>query len=516
MSQPTVAALDTQVITAGPLALPPQRRLMVALMMALALLLQVATSGWGPVGNGADGMNAAIARELALGMRPAEISKQWHHPVSATAVQWLTAQSFHLFNVNEFAARLPFAAANLLVVLLVFLIGDRTGGFWRGLSAGFIAATMSGTVLEGRDGGGAALTALWLTLSFYAAVRMLEQNCDRQWQVFYWVALGGLLLLRQPGAAVLSLSGVWVAFACFRVARIRLQRAHWITGNLLFLAAVMFFYAEQFRIPAGINLEHSGRYLWTLFPWAIVMLPPFLCRMRRVIRLREITPAEAVLGCVFLFATVWLLVSSGTEKWPASAACLGPVFALFASLIWERTGSHIRMLGVGCLIATAVAAMTLCERVAGPEWLHLLQPIWWMSSGVIIVFGISAMIALYHRHSRAALLTIAASTIPLSFNLLDARARYDWLHTMKDLGKKTEIGYMPGSKVFIDSEPDAVSSFLFYAPHGLGIYPLRSASSVRPSSMDFLLVSRVHTLNLPAAEKIGTNSTHSLLRVSKP
>ncbi len=510
MSHPTVVTLDPQVITAGPLALPPQRRLMIFFMLALAALLHVATSGWGPINNGNDGMNASIARELALGLNAAEISQLWHQPIHPGPVQWITAQSFQIFNVNELAARLPFAVANLLVVALVFLIAERIGGFWRGLSSGIISATMSGTILFGRDGGGAALAALWLMLSFYAAVRMLEQKSRPQWHLLYWCAVGGLLTLGQPAAAILSIASVWSPFAFFREARIRLRSPWWIACNLLFIGVLIFFFrSHRIAFPAWAP-ANAGKKFWMLFPWSIIMLPPFFCRIRKVLRLRELTPSEAVLWCLFVLGTIWALLFTQTGEWPASNACLAPIFALLGSIIWERTSSRIRMLGIGLLIALAIAGLRFCGRVAGREWLNLLQPIWWLSLGVIIVFCISAIVALFHRHSRAALLTIAASTIPLAFNLLDAKARYDWQRTMKDFGKKVEVGYMPSSRIFLEDELPAASSFLFYAPHGLSLHTIQSKSEVISTSKNYLIARRADESDWPQTTKIGGNVTYVL------
>ncbi|MEO7934217.1 MAG: glycosyltransferase family 39 protein [Chthoniobacterales bacterium] len=508
MSQPTAATLE--VITAGPIALPPQRRLMIFFMLALAALLHVATCGWGPINNGSDGMNAAIARELALGLRPAQISQLWNQPVQAGPVQWITAESFQIFNVNELAARLPFAIANLLVVALVFLIAERIGGFWRALSSGIIAATMSGTILHGRDGGGSALTVLWLTLSFYAAVRMLEQKSRPQWHLLYWCSAGGLLALGQPAAAILSIASVWAPFAFFREARIRLRLPWWITCNLLFLAVLILFFHSHWIVLPTWAPANAGRVFWMLFPWSIVMLPPFFCRIRKVLRLKELTPAESVLWCLFVLGTSWVLLFSKPDEWPASSACLGPIFALLSSIIWERTSSRIRMLGVGLLIVLAIMGLGFCGRIAGREWLNLLQPIWWLSLGVIIVFCISAMVALFYRHSRAALLTIAASTIPLAFNLLDAKARYDWQRTMKDFGKKVEVGYMPSSRIFLADQLPAASSFLFYAPHGLSLHTIQSKSEIAASPSNYLIVRRSDATNWPNARKLGGNVTHVL------
>lgn len=512
MSQPAAVAIEPEIISIGPLALPPQRRLSIAMLLALAALLHVATCGWGPIENGTDGMNAAIARELADGVTPAGIGQLWDQPVHSTAARWLTAQSFRLFNVSEMSARLPFGIANVLIVAMVFLIGERIGGFWRGLASGIIAATMSGAILHGRDGGGAALTALLLTIAFYGAVRMLEQRSRWPWHVLYWSAVSALFFLGHPAAAILAIISVWIPLLVFRETRIRLKLPWWLLCNGIFLALLAVHLRHHAMRFPSVGLMNSGRFFWALFPWSVVVLPPFFLRLRQILRLREMTPAECTLWCLFILGSSWTGLFSNAEEWPVNVACLGPIFALLASLIWDRTSGRIRMLGVSLLIILAISGMGLCGPVAGREWLTLLQPIWWLSSGVIILFGISALIALHHRHSRAALLTIAASTIPLAFNLLDARARYDWQHTLKDLGKKVEVRYTPGARVYMTGSLDDLSSFLFYAPQGLTIQKATPNTNISPG--EYLLARSESKIPI-GLEKLGSNGGYHLFVAAK-
>lgn len=515
MSSPTVATLDPQLITVSPIILPSQRRLMIMLMLALTALLHLATSGWGPIENGPDGMNAAVARELALGRMPSDIGHLWNQPVETTPKQWITAQSFRIFKVNEFAARLPFAIANLLTVAMVFLIAERIGGVWRGLASGIIAATMSGTILQGRDGGGEAFTALVLTMAIYAAIRMLEQKSPLFWQVFYWFTVAALLAMGKPAATLLITISLWMAFVFFREARLRLRPIIWIIGNGLLLGILVIFFREHLLVTLSWEIGNAARYLGALFPWSVVILPPLLLRSRKVLRLHELTPAESILWSLFILGSLWVLTVPSMQVWPTNIACLTLIFALLASLVWERTSSQIRMVGVAVLVGLAFFGMGFSERIAGQEWLNLLQPIWWLSLGVIIIFGVAAMVSLYLRHSRAALLIIAAATIPLAYNLLDARARHGWQNSLKDFGQKVELGYMPETQIYVDENIENVSSFLFYAPHGLRIHPTCPEIITRTATNNYLLVSQKKMSVWPESERVGNNRSYVLLMLPK-
>jgi len=60
---------------------------------------------------------------------------------------WLTALSFQLFGVSEFAARLPVVLSTLGCIMLCYLLGSRLFGGLAGLLAALIFATCTGTMV---------------------------------------------------------------------------------------------------------------------------------------------------------------------------------------------------------------------------------------------------------------------------------------------------------------------------------------------------------------------------------
>src|SRR5215467_2728636 len=95
-----------------------------------------------------EGGYAEIAREML-------VLKDWIIPHlnfvrlldKPPMLYWLTALSFRLFGVSEFAARLPVALSTLGCIMLCYLLGRRFFGGLAGFLAALIFATYTGTLV---------------------------------------------------------------------------------------------------------------------------------------------------------------------------------------------------------------------------------------------------------------------------------------------------------------------------------------------------------------------------------
>src|SRR6266480_3014055 len=130
---------------------PPTRHALLAILIALAALLNVATIGSGDLYSQTEGQYAGAAREMV----------ETHHWLLPTndgvprlqkppLLYWLIIFSFKLFGVNAAAARLPAALAVVASVGLIFLIGEKLTDYWRGFIAGLIYLSFCGTFLLAR------------------------------------------------------------------------------------------------------------------------------------------------------------------------------------------------------------------------------------------------------------------------------------------------------------------------------------------------------------------------------
>src|SRR4029434_7310882 len=122
-----------------------------AILIALAVLLHVATIGSGDLYSQTEGQYAGAAKEMVE-------THNWllpHHNGSPRLqkpplLYWLIIVSFKLFGVNAAAARLPVALASVVLVALIFLIGEKLTDYWRGFIAGLIYLSLCGTFLLAR------------------------------------------------------------------------------------------------------------------------------------------------------------------------------------------------------------------------------------------------------------------------------------------------------------------------------------------------------------------------------
>src|SRR5881296_3087103 len=112
---------------------PPLRHALFVILIALAGLLHVVTIGSGDLYSQTEGQYAGAAREMVE-------THHWLLPTNNAAprvqkpplLYWLIIISFKLFGVNAAAARLPGALASVVLVALIFLIGEKLTDYWRG------------------------------------------------------------------------------------------------------------------------------------------------------------------------------------------------------------------------------------------------------------------------------------------------------------------------------------------------------------------------------------------------
>ncbi len=175
---------------------------------------------------------------------------------------WLVALSYHIFGVNEFAARLPMALSVLLLGVLAVVWGRRAFGERAGIYAGLMVYTCAGVFLFTRVLIPDVLLSLLIAASVYFFLIALEPDGHAwQWYAGYaCMALGvltkGLIALAFPGgAAVLYLvvTGEWRRWREFRMA----------SGFALFLMI-----AAPWHILAGLrNTGGAGGhgFFWFYF-----------------------------------------------------------------------------------------------------------------------------------------------------------------------------------------------------------------------------------------------------------
>src|SRR3954453_9677226 len=262
---------------------PPTRHALLAFVLALAVILQIGTAGWGDIPNGPEGYYAGSAREqLVRGLTNRD---------EPPLLNWLLLGAFKTFGVTAVAARLPIALASIAAVGFTFLIGERLGGFWRGFVAALLHLCSLGTVVWGRLVTPDPLFAAIVGAALYCGVSGYQRQQKRPiW--FAGVALcTGLACLTRGLPALLYLAAIFTSVSLmFREARLRFRGLLRFTNVLLFFAIVLpwaaWLYATgnnaaQWLLPhspgEGVPLARFGvQHLVWWFPTLLHTLPGLL------------------------------------------------------------------------------------------------------------------------------------------------------------------------------------------------------------------------------------------------
>src|SRR5438067_3971233 len=192
---------------------PPTRHALLAILIALAALLHVATIGSGDLYSETEGQYAGAAREMVE-------SHQWLLPTNdgiprlqkPPLLYWLIIISFKLFGVNAAAARLPVALAVVASVALIFLIGEKLTDYWRGFIAGLIYLSLCGTFLLARIVMPDPLVSALIAAAVFCAIGGYQNRRNRRiWFTGFWICSAfacltkGLLGIAYPAAVFLIL-----------------------------------------------------------------------------------------------------------------------------------------------------------------------------------------------------------------------------------------------------------------------------------------------------------------------
>jgi len=176
---------------------------------------------------------------------------------------WLTALSYKLMGVNEFAARLPSLLLGVATCALVYLLARPRGGEFALRGTAVVATTALMTVDAGAVmtdpamlfGTTLAMTAFWRA----------QATGSRGWGYGFFVGLAIGLLAKGPVAAVLSLGPIagWALFTGRW--RALVSAVPWISGSALTaLLVVPWYWAAEVQSPGFLHYFLVGEH-WQRF-----------------------------------------------------------------------------------------------------------------------------------------------------------------------------------------------------------------------------------------------------------
>lgn len=204
---------------------------------------------------------AEIAREM-LALRDFLVPHLNYVPYveKPPLLYWITAGSFRMFGLGEFAARLAPALAAMLGLLATYLFVSMIFGRRRGLIAGAILATTPLYAVMAQVLNTDMLLTAMLTVAFFAF--FLHWRDGGIWCWLAYVAIAMALLTKGPIGIVLP-ALVALAFLCWeRDLGGALRRFHVIAGLALVIAiAAPWFIYMTLTVPGFFDFYFIGEHL---------------------------------------------------------------------------------------------------------------------------------------------------------------------------------------------------------------------------------------------------------------
>jgi 4-amino-4-deoxy-L-arabinose transferase-like glycosyltransferase len=342
---------------------------------------------------------------------------------------WLTALSFRIFGISEFAARLVPAISALLGLLVTFVFAYRAMGRRRAVMAAAILATAPLYAVVAQVLTTDMLLSALTTIAIFALfLHYLEGGL---WCWVAYLAMGLATLTKGPVGIALPAMTLLVFLWWEGALRGSIRRFHAIAGAMLVFAIIApWFAAISIREPGFLNFYFVGEHIRRVFdssfshgepfyyyvpvviagllPWSLLV--PFLTW-------RRMTPNPARRYCVIASLMIIGTFSASSGKLiPYILPAFPPIAVLLAdgiiscawpdpshtlrspdSRILTESGPLLGLLGAGVIIAAMEAASF---RTAYPM---LVQPELFAIGGILVFGGAMTAVAFSARLTGAGL-----------------------------------------------------------------------------------------------------------------
>lgn len=315
-------------------------------------------------------------------------------------VYWLSAISQRMLGRDEFAARLPAAAASVLLAFLALLFGSRVFNPGTGQLAALSFALSPLVFGSGRQLTMDAVLSLFIACALYSFFRS-EISADRggPWLAGFWLCCALATLSKGAPGIVIPLSVALVYLLISRGPVAGIRRFFTGTGMLfgipIFLAIVLPWHCAAWQangkpfVDEYLIRQHFGRFrggdaahrapFWFFvpgfilgfFPWSVFTVPALVERSTRGDR-QSRSPADlARLLCKVWFVFVLVLFSASGSKLISyilplyfPAALLGADWAVRSAALKENRGRLTLALGAAAVVSLAAfLGMALHKQV---------------------------------------------------------------------------------------------------------------------------------------------------------
>jgi 4-amino-4-deoxy-L-arabinose transferase-like glycosyltransferase len=444
---------------------------------------------------------------------------------------WLTAASFKILGVNEFALRFPTALAVIALVWVVTLFAKRAAGNRAAVIAGLCVSCSAGTYLFTRE----ALHDIWLvlfiTLSMYAffAWHTNSQHSLRHALLFY-ASLAGAVMCKSLLGLVLPIVIVIVFFLLMREWP-KWSEMHAVPGCLLFLGLAApwhfiasmrnpdflysFFVNEQFLRFIGKHdppvqslplLAFWGLVLVWFFPWTAFLPAAFGAA-------RKTAGSDERALAMMLFAWIGVIMGffSISARLEHYAFPILPALSLFAGLALSRIANSraakwaVRGLAFFALLTLAAgtgaaiwfwgSGRELTDSLSGPVGkIHdtdfsilsdippgMINDLFRPAAITIVALAIGFLAALwFERHHRRmqAVMSVAAAGIVLCGMIHWSLTICEDLISSKKFGVAVKNEALPGDRLIVIGDYESTNSISFYQPLHVEVFDGRAYDPV--------------------------------------
>jgi 4-amino-4-deoxy-L-arabinose transferase-like glycosyltransferase len=429
---------------------------------------------------------------------------------------WVTAASFRVFGINEFALRLPTAFAVIALVWIMTLIGRRVSNEQAGFITGLSTALSVGIFLFTRETLHDVWLVLFIAMAVYAFVAWyLNTEHPVLPALLFYASMAGAFLCKSLVGVAFPI-GIVIVFFLLSREWPRLRSLHLFVGSLLFLlltvpwhwlAAVrnqgflyFFFVGEQFlrffgkREPPIVwsmpLLTFWALILIWLFPWT-VFFPAAFAEIRKIAGgnssiLVRLTIAWA--GVILIFFSIsgrlehyafpalpalLLLVAEvlsrkGESKsilWAFRALAIIGILAVLAggAGIWYVAGHGLNSAASGPTNRLAETDFSILANLPPEIVSGLIKP----AAVTVIAMAIGFGVALWfetHRQRTKAVMSVAVvmmvicGTIHWSLNICED------LISSKEFAMAVAREARPGDRLVVVDDYESANSLNFYEP----------------------------------------------------
>lgn len=185
----------------------------------------------------------------------------WAKPPLST---WLSAISFNIFGVNEFAARFPYLFLNIIIILLIGKYAKRKGLDF--FIPGFILLTIPEFLIHTGVVSTDTALAFSVTLVMISFWEGINNKNNNVWKYLFFVGIGLGLLAKGPIIIILTGPPIFVWLLMSKKFKDLWKSFPWVIGVLITaIIAVPWYYLAEQRTPGFFDYfiigEHFKRFL---------------------------------------------------------------------------------------------------------------------------------------------------------------------------------------------------------------------------------------------------------------